>query len=127
MQNRGLPQAGIITSLDRAAGLAKVFLPIFKIETDWIPVATNLLYEEQIEATNIKATQLERNSHTVYEDAEKTTVKASASGPVATAGTESIQRQDIKKMTWGTLQVGDEVVVVFLNGDVNQGRVIARF
>lgn len=127
MQNQGLPQAGIITSLNKSTGLAKVFLPLFKIETDWIPVASNLLYEEFIVATNIHSTTLERNSHTVYEDAEKTTVKASATGPVATASTESIQRQDVKKMTWGTLQVGDEVAVIFLNGDVNQGRVIARF
>lgn len=124
---QGLPQAGIITSLDRASGLAKVFLPLFKIETSWIPVASNLLYEEQIVATDIEATQLERNSHTVYEDAEKATVKTSATGPVATASVESIQRQDIKMMTWGTLQVGDEVAVIFLNGDINQGRVIARF
>lgn len=122
-----MPQAGIITSLNKDAGQAKAFLPLFKIETAWIPVATNLLYEEKIEMTELKSTGLGRESHTVYTDSAKTTVKDTASGPAATASSETIQSQTIERSEWGTLKVGDEVLVVFLNGDINQGRIIARF
>lgn len=127
MQNQGLSQAGIITSLNKSAGQAKVFLPLFKIETAWIPIASNLLYEEEIAAENIESTGLGRSPHTVYSDPDKTTAKDTASGAAATASAETIQNQTIQKMVWGSLQVGDEVAVIFMNGDVNQGRVIARF
>lgn len=116
MRDKYFPQAGIITSLDINNAVAKVFLPLYKIETGWIPVATNLLYE-----ANAKATGLERDNHTVYSDTDKTVVNAQASGPKETSTQETIQR-----IEWGSLTVGDEVAVIFLNGDLNQGRVIAR-
>lgn len=115
-KNLIFPQAGIITSLNVSDAKAKVFLPLYKIETSWIPVASNLLYE-----TTVKAISLERDSHTVYNDLEKTSVNSLASGPKETSAQETIER-----IEWGTLKVGDEVVVVFLNGDLNDGRVIAR-
>lgn len=74
------PQAGIVTSLDIQNRRAKVFLPLFNIETDWIAVAKNIIYS----LVNI------------------------------------VGEVDI-------LTVGDEVAVIFLNGDLNDGRVIARF
>jgi hypothetical protein len=121
------PQAGIITSLDVLIGKAKVFLPLFKIETDWIAVASNLLYEENITANNLESTGLERDNHNVYADAEKITLKPDASGLKETGSQETITTQTIKNIMWGTLKVGNEVAVIFLNGDINQGRVIARF
>lgn len=111
------PQAGIITSLVIESARAKVFLPLFKLETGWIPVATTLLYE-----TGVKSTGLERDNHTVYSDADKTVVNAPASGPKETSTQEIAER-----IEWTTLQAGDEVAVIFLNGDLNDGRVIARF
>ncbi|NLI12804.1 MAG: hypothetical protein GX425_09315 [Peptococcaceae bacterium] len=117
MSNLAFPQAGIITSLDAAAGRAKVFLPLYKIETTFIPVASNLLYE-----TGITATGLERDNHTVYSDPDKTVVNPQASGPKETSSQETAE-----KIEWTTLQVGDEVAVIFLNGNLNDGRVIARF
>lgn len=117
MRNFVFPQVGIITSLDAEKALAKVFLPLYKIETGWIPVATNLFYE-----TGVKATSLERDNHTVYSDQEKTSVNVLASGPKETASQETAE-----KIEWTTLKVGDEVVVVFINGNLNDGRVIARF
>lgn len=117
MKNPVFPQAGVITSLDVEKARAKVFLPLFKIETSWIPVATNLLYE-----TGVKATGLERDNHTVYSDPEKTTVNSLASGPKETS-----TRETAEKIEWSTLRVGDEVLLVFLNGDLNEGRVIARY
>lgn len=116
MNKQVFPQAGVITSLDTAGARAKVFLPLYRIETNWIPVATNLLYE-----TGVKATGLERDNHTVYSDQDKTSVNTVASGPKETSSLETAE-----KIEWTTLQVGDEVVVVFLNGDINEGRVIAR-
>lgn len=127
MSERMFPQAGIITSLDVSIGKAKVFIPLFKIETDWIAVASNLLYEQKITATKLESSGLERNAHTVYEDPEKNTIKATATGPKATATTETISTQTIDNLKWGTLKVGDEVAVIFLNGNINDGRVIARF
>lgn len=117
MSDKYFPQAGIITSLDNIVARAKVFLPLYKIETDWIQVAANLMYE-----TKVKATGLERDNHTVYSDTEKTVVNAPASGPKETASQETMQ-----KIEWGTLSVGDEVAVIFLNGNLNEGRIIARF
>ncbi|TEB09297.1 hypothetical protein [Pelotomaculum propionicicum] len=116
MKDLIFPQAGIITSLNVEQALAKVFIPLFKIETTWIPVSTNLLYE-----TKIKATTLERDSHTVYYDSEKISINSTASGPKETSSQETMER-----IEWGTLKVGNEVVVVFLNGNLNAGRVIAR-
>lgn len=126
MSNLAFPQAGIITSLDAPKGKAKVFIPLYKIETAWIPVASNLLYEEKITATTLKSTGLERAPHTVYAEDEKITVIPTASGAKAVASEETINKQTIDKFEWKTLKVGDEVVVVFLNGDINDGRVIAR-
>lgn len=117
MKNTAFPQAGIITSLDAGNAKAKVYLPLYKIETGWIPVATNLFYE-----TGVKATGLERDNHTVYSDQEKTSVNTLASGPKETSSQETAD-----KIEWTTLQVGDEVVVVFINGNLNDGRVMARF
>lgn len=116
MSKLAFPQAGIITSLDPGAAKAKVFLPLFKIETGWIPVATNLLYEEQVTMEDPVLTAdppglIDRPPG----DPDITFLSVNA-----TAGTAS-------RINWGTLQVGDEVAVIFLNGDLNQGRVIARF
>lgn len=36
------PQAAIITARDETRELVKAFLPLFKIETDWIPVAKHM-------------------------------------------------------------------------------------
>lgn len=116
MSRLAFPQAGIITSLDGESAKAKVFLPLFKIETGWIPVATNLLYQEQV--------TMEEPALTA--DPPGTILRPPGDPAIsftsisATAGTAS-------RMNWGTLQVGDEVAVIFLNGDLNQGRVIARF
>ena len=117
MSNLAFPQAGIITSFDAASCRAKVFLPLFKIETTFIPVASNMLYE-----TGIKSTGLERDNHTVYSNQEKTVINAPASGPKETSSQETAER-----IEWTTLQVGDEVAVIFLNGNLNDGRIIARF
>lgn len=110
------PQAGIITSLDPVAARAKVFLPLFKIETGWIPVATNLLYEVQV---TVEHPVLTADPPGLI-DRPPGDPDISFTSITATAGTAS-------RMNWGTLQVGDEVAVIFLSGDLNQGRVIARF
>ncbi len=127
MSNLVFPQAGIITSLDFSRGKAKVFIPLYKIETSWIPVATNLLYEEMVNATKLVSSQLERAPHTVYADEDKTTVVNTACGAKAVADQEVVGAQTIRRLEWHTLRVGDEVVVVFLNGNINDGRIVARF
>jgi len=125
--NNGLPQAGIITSLNATERRAKIFLPLFKIETNWIPVASNLLYDttvglQQVGLDAIGASEVQAGpgevdgaSFTAWE-----ATAASASSAAAAAGS-------VSRINYGSLQVGDEVAVIFLNGDINQGRVIARF
>jgi len=132
MQNQGLPQAGIITSLDRAAGQAKVFLPLFKLETAWIPVASNLLYDTQVSMQQIKfnspaATGIEATGGTVDAPASCPGTFTSWGAATLSAAQATAPSGSVGRIDYGTLQVGDEVVVVFLNGDINQGRVIARF
>lgn len=110
--NLMFPQAGIITSLDVAGAKAKVLLPIFGIETPWIPVAANLLYETQADILELA---IERGAIAPPGDSPIEFTSINAQG--GSAG----------KIAWGTLKVGDEVAVIFLNGDINSGRVIARF
>ncbi|MEW6423183.1 MAG: hypothetical protein AB1523_00305 [Bacillota bacterium] len=119
MNKLAFPQAGIITSLDAGAAKAKVFLPLFKIETGWIPVATNLLYQEQV---TMKTPVLTADPLGTIEKPPKESPPPPDyfTAINAHAGTA-------EKISWGTLKVGDEVVVIFLNGDLNEGRVIARF
>ncbi len=130
--NPSMPQAGIVTSLNKDAGQAKAFLPLFKIETGWIPVATNLLYEtqvgmQQIQIASPAATDVQATGGTVAAPPMcpgtfSTWGAAALGASQAAAPSGSVDRVD-----YGTLQVGDEVLVVFLNGDINQGRIIARF
>ncbi|SHN73124.1 hypothetical protein [Desulfitobacterium chlororespirans] len=88
MQKLICPQLGILTSL--SGNTAKVYLPLFKIETGWIRVSSNLLYEKEVQLTG----QPESFS--------------------------------FNEMVYNTLKVGDEVLVVFANGDINQGIVALR-
>jgi len=116
MSKLAFPQAGIITSLDSGTARAKVFLPLFKIETAWIPVATNLLYESQVTMEEPVLTADPPGS--IQRPPGDPAISFTAVN--ATAGT-------VEKLNWGTLKVGDEVAVIFLNGNLNEGRVIARF
>lgn len=63
------PQAGIITAFKETTAEAKVYIPLFTLETEWVPVNTVLLSE---------------------------------------------------------INVGDEVVLNFLNGNFNNGVVVAK-
>lgn len=131
MSNLAFPQAGIITSLDTARAKAKVLIPLYKIETSWIPVATNLLYDLRNRLTGIQVVSPEASTV----QAEMGTVDAPASCPgtfgtwqaqTMTATQASAPSGSLDRIDYGTLQVGDEVVVVFINGNINDGRVIAR-
>ncbi|HWP96403.1 MAG TPA: hypothetical protein VN426_06100 [Syntrophomonadaceae bacterium] len=132
MNNTGFPQAGIISSLDTAGRRAKVFLPLFKIETGWIPVASNLLYETQVSLHQIQinspaATTVEASSGTVDAPASCPGTFATWAAAALNADQVNAPSGSVGRVDYGTLKVGDEVAVIFLNGDVNQGRVIARF
>ncbi|MDI6711462.1 MAG: hypothetical protein QME76_12410 [Bacillota bacterium] len=105
-------QAGVITALDAAAAKAMVFLPLLKLETGWIPVATNLLFE-----TGVSLQAPVVNSGTIERPPGETSISFTKIS--AASGSASGIR-------YGTLKVGDQVVVIFLNGDLNQGVVIAR-
>ncbi len=132
MKNTGLPQAGIITTLDTANSRAKVFLPLFKIETDWIPVASNLLYEtsvnmQEVSMDTVSASTVQASAGTVGAGEFCPGSFSSWAAEEMSADLLDISSASINNITYGSMKVGDEVVVVFLNGDVNQGRVIARF
>jgi len=119
MNKAAYPQAGIITSLDIAGARAKVHLPLFGIETSWIPMASGMIYEEQVTMETPVLTA----------DPSGTIEKPPKEDPPPPDLFTAINAQagSAAKLTWGTLKVGDEVVVVFLNGDLNEGRIIARF
>lgn len=129
--NLMFPQAGIITSLDKALALAKVVLPLFKIETGWIPVATNLLYETGVTLGNVtldtpSVTTVTMGAGSISAPSPcpgsfSGMTSEQLSGEQAAAPSGSVQRVD-----YGTLAVGDEVVIIFVNGNLNDGRVIAR-
>lgn len=107
------PQAGVVTSLDRQSGRAKVYLPLFGIETDWIAVATNLLYEERLEVSELRLEPLNPEGIEDPHPGIGHTFQVAHAGCVA-------------RVDFGTLRVGDEVLVLFLNGDLNEGVVFAR-
>jgi len=112
------PQAGIVTTLDTQKGQAKVFIPLLGVETGWIPVATGLLYEEKIEMT----------TPVITADPSGTIERPPKEEPPPPYTFTKINGQagTVERINYGTLKVGDEVVVVFLNGDINSGVVIAR-
>lgn len=117
------PQAGIVTSLrtdpDNSNNKeARVYIPLLKLETDWIRVSSNLVYEESVvlEAPVITADPSSTIQHPPKESPPAPTLFFEINGHGGTAA----------KIKWGSLKVGDEVITVFLNGDVNQGVVIAR-
>jgi hypothetical protein len=112
--NKYFPQAGILTSLNKEEAMAKVMIPLLQHETEWCPVVTNLLYEKEIEEENI-----ESDDPTIYANIPKTVVVVS--GPKGTESKRKVQREK-----YGTLQVGDEVLVIFLNGDIHQPVVAGR-
>jgi hypothetical protein len=109
------PQAGILMALNAEKAEAIVMIPLFNMETDWCPVCKNLLYQEEV--------KLEKPVLTA--DPPSTIDKPPGTPPDtfvavnATAGT-------IQKETYGSLKVGDEVLVVFLNGDIHQPVVAGR-
>jgi phage baseplate assembly protein gpV len=112
------PQAGIITSLDARKARAKVHIPLLGLETGWIPVATGLFYEErvQMEGPVITADPSGTIERPPKEDPPPPYTFTRINGQAGT----------VERLSYGTLRVGDEVVVVFLNGDINSGVVIAR-
>lgn len=117
------PQAGIITSLraDPDNGKrkeAKVYIPLFKLETDWIRVSANLVYEENVSFNTpvITADPSGTIKHPPVDNPPAPTLFYEINGQAGTAA----------KISWETLKVGDEVITFFLNGDPNQGVVIAR-
>jgi hypothetical protein len=132
MSNLAFPQAGILTSLDAAAGKAKVMIPLYKIETSWIPVASNLLYDTQVNMQQIQvnspaATGIEATGGTVDAPASCPGTFTSWGAATLSAVQATAPSGSVGRMDYGTLKVGDEVAVIFLNGDINDGRVIARF
>lgn len=121
MAHLTFPQAGIITSLDIQKGQAKVFIPLLGVETSWIPVATGLLYETKAKVTSISTSNVQATNGNV-----SAPIPCPGSFSSWTANQLSAPNGTIERVDWGTLKVGDEVVVVFLNGDINSGVVIAR-
>ena len=75
MNSKVFPQCGIVTSLDSAAYEAKVLIPVYKYETDYIEIARNIHIRNGANDTG--------------------------------------------------LEVGSVVVVSFINGDINDGKVTA--
>jgi len=117
------PQAGVVTSLrtdpdNSKRKEAKVYIPLFKQETDWIRVSTNLVYEENVSLDTpvITADPSGAIQHPPKDNPPAPTLFWAIGGQAGT----------VAKITWATLKVGDEVITVFLNGDLNQGVVIAR-
>ncbi|WCK55434.1 hypothetical protein PP175_05645 [Aneurinibacillus sp. Ricciae_BoGa-3] len=114
MENMMFPQTGILSSLDVDKAEAKVAIPLFNMETDWCPVATHLLYQ-----TNVEENTVEADNPTIYSDSEKTSVTISGAKEIETKVT-------LQKEKYGTLKVGDEVLVIFLNGNIHWPIVAAR-
>lgn len=117
------PQAGIVTSLDKAKALARVQIPVLGIETGWIPVSTNLLYEDSLIETQIDITEITIDPMNPIGTDEP---HPGVSHTNLHGHQGSVNQAHIERATYGTLKVGNEVVVVFLNGDINDGVVIAR-
>lgn len=117
------PQAGIITSLNIDEALAKVHIPLLNVETDWIQVSTNLLFEEDAQAEQLELTEMR------IDPLNKLGVDEPHPGighTFALGHSGTVQSISLRRVTYGTLKVGDEVLVVFLNGDINAGVVAAR-
>lgn len=117
------PQAGIITSLNVEERKAKAYLPLLGIETGWIPVATNLLIEEDIKGEGAEFTEVR------IDPLNKLGVDEPHPGighTFALGHQGTVEVFALRRIAYGTLKVGDEVLVVFLNGDVNNGVVAAR-
>jgi hypothetical protein len=112
--NKYFPQAGILTSLNTEKAEGIVMIHLLQHETDWCPIAKNLLYQEKVQESNITFV-----NPIVYSDEEKTTVVTSGA-----AGQE--ESRTIETQKYNSLQVGDEVLVVFLNGDIHQPIIAAR-
>lgn len=83
-----MPQLGVLTSL--SGNTARVYFPLFKLESGWIRIASNLLYEKEVTLAGHPETE------------------------------------NFSRIGYNTLKVGDEVLVVFANGDINQGIVTVR-
>ena len=110
-KNLMFPQAGILTSLALDGNMAKVYLPLFKLETGWIRLSTNLLFEKSIKLKTLVIT----------------------TGTIDRSGDTSISYSQIQgesgtidELSWDTLKIGDEVLVLFVNGDINMGVVTNR-
>lgn len=93
------PQSGIMTSLDVPNTQGKAHIPLLNQETDWCPVATNLLYENE--------STINLSSPIITETSQYTTL--------------SVSKKEDK-----TLKVGDEVLIIFLNGDPHSPVISAR-
>lgn len=125
------PQAGIITGLNADEALAKVHIPLLGIETNWIPVATGILYEVQVNFTEIgfdspQMTDISVSSGKVSAPPMCPGIFSSLTSSQVTGSAVSSPSGAAQRVDWGTLKVGDEVLVVFLNGDINAGVVAAR-
>ncbi|MED0680591.1 hypothetical protein P4T20_15010 [Aneurinibacillus thermoaerophilus] len=110
--NKYFPQAGILTSLNLDKAEGKVMIPLLQHETDWCPIAKNLLEEEKIVLQNpvVGSGVMDLPPDAppiVFEDIKSDEMTA-------------------EKIKFGSLSVGDEVLVVFLNGDIHQPVITAR-
>ncbi|AEG60011.1 hypothetical protein [Desulforamulus ruminis] len=114
------PQAGVITSLNGRE--ARVYLPLFKMETGWVRVATNLLYEKAVTMSQGGVNSVSTGGGQIIRPPGEPTIEFTE----MTTGGCSFATGSCTEIQFGTLQVGDEVVIVFLNGNINDGRVIAR-
>ncbi len=113
------PQAGVISSLNAEKAEAKVWIGLLNFETDWCPVATNLLYEKEVELEGVEIDTIRMMDIT-------TTSPEVGSFSLLSSPKGTIEKMRVKNMKFNTLQVGDEVLVVFLNGDPHTPVVTAR-
>lgn len=93
MKNENFPQFGIITSLSISDRTAKVYLPLFKIETGYIKIARNIPICDETDQYDIN-------------------IESESLGNINGAADLS-HKQGIS--------VKSQVVVTFINGDTSNG------
>jgi len=99
------PQIGVVTSINSQTREAKVFLPLFNLETKEVPIPRSIAIKGEAASIRIEG------------------IKVEIAGQLYDAMTDN-DTQAVCKHTDG-LQNGSQVVIAFISGDIQDAVIIA--